>query len=43
MALFWFFVFDFEDNPTSFLKKEETDRKLQENHGMYNQMLLMDQ
>ena len=47
MTLFGFFAFDFEDNPVSFLKQEETDRKhlilLQVNYGIYNQMLLIDQ
>ena len=47
MTLFWFFVFDFEDNPVSFLKQEKTDRKhsilLQINHDIYNQIRLINQ
>ena len=39
--------FPLEDNPVSFLKQDEADRKhsilLQVNHGIYNQMLLIDQ
>ena len=47
ITLFWFFAFDFEDNPVSFLKQENANSKhsvlLQVKHDIYSQMLLISQ